>query len=123
MVPPKKSPRINICQPGDYLLVTNTKMQIPTEELLYNEVIEKLHVYGSKTNCRIHIGMKYSTVLQLLKGFRKLATQLMSQVFKHLAKVPVLKLQNIDVHQQPKIVMVVDHLLDETSKPLQIVCT
>ena len=58
MVRPQKSPRVNVRELADYLLVAYTEMQIPTKKLLYNKVIEKLHVCGGKTNCRIHIGMK-----------------------------------------------------------------
>ena len=58
-----------------------------------------------------------------LKRFGKTTAKLLRQVFKHLAKVLILKLQYIYVHQQPKLVMLVDHLLDQPRKPFEIVPT
>jgi acyl-homoserine lactone acylase PvdQ len=38
--------------------------------------------------------------------------QVVNQPFKHLAKVPVLEFEYVDIHQQPEVVVIVHHLFD-----------
>ena len=56
--------------------------------------------------------MNRATALQLVKLRSVAPAQVLNQTLKHLAEVEVLKLEHVDVHQQPEVVVIVHHLLD-----------
>ena len=87
-------------------------MAIAAKQLLYQEIIEKLHVKSRKTNRRIDVGMNRTAALQLRKLRREAPAQVVRQAVEHFAEVAILKLEYVDVHQQPEVVMIVHHLLD-----------
>src|SRR6266536_4249307 len=94
-------------------------MPIPAEEFLDDKIIEKLHVRRRETDRWIYSVMQHVLSLYLVEGFSKPSPQFLRYVFKHFAKVTVLKFQHIDVHQQPEVVMLVDHLLDRRANFLR----
>src|ERR1041385_9069870 len=56
--------------------------------------------------------MHGAAALQVCKLRGEAPSQVVYQTFKHLAEVAILKLEHVDVHQQPEVVVVVHHLLD-----------
>src|SRR4029079_3039205 len=60
--------------------------------------------------------MNRATALQLRKLRGKAPAQVVNQAFKHLAEVAILKLEHVDVHQQPEVMVIVHHLLDLLAK-------
>src|SRR2546429_3493960 len=118
---PQESSRINIREPVNHLLIADAKMPIATKKLFYQKIVEELHVRGGKSDCRIDSFMKSTAVSHLFKRLRKPAAQIAGEILEHLSKVAILELQHVDIHEQPKVVMLVDHLLHQAGEPLQII--
>src|SRR6476659_9792600 len=91
-------------------------MAITAKQLLYQKVIKELHVEGRETNSRIDVRMNGATAFQIGKLRCEAASQVMRQAVEHLAEVAILKLEHVDIHQQPEIVVIVHHLLDLPAK-------
>src|SRR5215217_1381069 len=87
-------------------------MVVAAKQLLNQKVVEELHVDGSETDCRVYVVMHCATALQLGKLSGKAPPQVVNEPFKHLAKMAVLELQHVDVHQQPEVLVIVHHFLD-----------
>src|SRR6266436_1405582 len=118
---PQESPRVNVRQSRNHLLVADAEMHVPAKELFHDEIVEELHVGGRETYRGIDALVQGFLALQVVKSKRKPASQFLRDVLKHLAKVPIFKFENVDIHQQPKIVMVIYHLLDQPRELGQVV--
>ena len=105
----------------NHLLIADPEMHVSAKEFFHDEIIEELHVGRRESDRRIDAIMKDILSLQIVKGIGEPSSQFLRDVLKHLAKVTVFKLENVDVHQQPKIVMVIHHLLDELRESGQVV--
>src|SRR5215203_4260327 len=98
-------------------------MTVPAEQLLHKKVIEKLHVRGGEHEGRVDAGSKITPRLGFFEFDRKDFSKTPYDPIEHFPEMPILKLKNVDVHEQPEVGMFVDKLSDQfpkTSKALRL---
>jgi len=87
-------------------------MQVSAEELFHDEIVEELHVRCSEPDGGVDTVMQRSCSFQIFERVGKAAAQFLRDILKDFPKVTVFELEHVDVHQQPKVMMIVHHLLD-----------
>src|SRR5256885_4905569 len=106
----------NLSEFDDHLIVADSEVAIAAEKFFDQKVVEELHVSGGEPDRRVYAVIERAALFQGREISLETSPQVLGQALEHLAEVAILKLQDIYVHQQPEIVMVIDHLLDESAK-------
>jgi hypothetical protein len=79
------------------------KISFAAEELLDQKVVEELHVGRREADCRVNAVVERPLLLQPPEVGSEAAAQRGGEPLEHLAEVPILELQHVDVHQQPEV--------------------
>src|SRR6266478_5918544 len=79
---PQESPRVNVRQSRNHLLVADAEMHVSAKELFHDEIIKELHVGGRETYRGINALVQRFLSLQIIERERKPASQFLRDVLK-----------------------------------------
>src|SRR5258708_7489724 len=96
-------------------------MPSAAKQFFHQKVVEELHVGSGEGNRWIRAVIQPALALEFGKVSRKLLSQLLCQILKHLAEMLVLKLQHVNVHKQPVVLMFIHQSSNCSSKTHQLV--
>src|SRR4051812_37187598 len=94
-------------------------MAVTAKKVFDQEVIEKMHISRRKNDSRIDALVQRAFPFELWKVARKPPPEVLCKSFEHSAKMQVLELQHVDVHQQPIVRMGADQFFDHLAEPFQ----